>query len=139
MGSFRRTLDSLNALVRSCVDCDRYPASEQGAGDVVPDCSKTYVSLLSARRMGRAGDCSVYNLEVQIALVYLCADEGAQLCVIDDSEAVICCVDATCAVGVDQVVCHCGHVDSATYSRPQGGAHVVKIRATLEGVICCGD
>lgn len=139
MGSFRRTLDSLNALVRSCVDCDRYPTGEQGAGEVVADCSKTYVSILNATRIGKAGACSLYNLEVQISLVYLCNDDSGQLCIVDDSEAVICCVDAACSIGADQAVCHCGAVTRAVYSRPQGGAHVVKINALLEGVICCGD
>lgn len=139
MGSFRRTLDSLNDLVRLCVDCDRYTNQEVGTGEVVADCSKTYVGIIDATRVGKAGKCTVFNLEVQIALVYVCADSSEALCVVDDSEAVICCVNAACQIGADQAICHCGSVVSAKYSRQQGGAHVVKIRAILEGVICCGD
>lgn len=143
MGAFRRTLDSLDALVRSCVDCDRYPKDEQGAGDVVADCSKTYVSIMNATPIGSSGACRVYNLEVQVALVYVCADSdnapAQALCVIDDAEAVACCLDAANVIGVDQVVCGKPSTTKVQFGRPMGGAYVARLSATLAGVVCCGD
>lgn len=139
MGAFRRTLDSLNALVRSCVDCDRYPIAHVGAGDVVADCAKTYVSIIDAKPIGSTGSCRVYNLEVQVALVLECLDDACALRVVDDAEAVACCLDAAGTVGVDQVTCQRAGTTRVQYSRPQGGAHVARITAVLEGVVCCGD
>jgi hypothetical protein len=141
VGSFRRTLESVDALVRSCVDCDRYPKAERGAGDVVADCSKTYTSILAARPVGTSGACRVYDLDLQVALVYDCADADAAACVVDDGEAVACCLDAAAATGLsdEQVAPGGSATTSVRYDRPLGGAHVVRVALTVRGVACCGD
>lgn len=139
VGSFRRTLDAVNALVRTCVDCDRYPGVETGAGDVIADCSKTYVSILGVRATGDFCACRVYSVEIQVALVYVCADLTAGLCLVDDMEAIVCCLEAACDIFPDQVVPGRGLVSVVRYDRPRGGAHVARVTLTVPAVVCCGD
>lgn len=141
MGSFTNVLDGVNALVKSCVDCDRYPRNEIGAGDVVADCSKTYVSIMQATPVGSTGGCRLYDLDVQVAIVYECASGDGSLCVIDDAERLACCFDASSRTSFsgEHIPSPGGGTRSVRYDRPSGGAHVARVMVSIRGVICCGD
>lgn len=140
VGSFVDVLQGINALVKSCIDCERYPRNEIGAGDVVADCSKTYVSLIQATPVGKTGGCRLYDLDVQVAIVYECASDDGAICVISDAEDLGCCFDASSktAYSSSHIPAPGGGTRSIRYDRPSGGAHVARIMLSVKGVICCG-